>query len=75
MNMLYGTAWVWRSMAGLEPAARLGKSPAQIVYKWAMDLGMLPLTGTTQPEHMREVLKTHELTLTADEIRGIEAIS
>jgi diketogulonate reductase-like aldo/keto reductase len=35
---------------------------------------MLPLTGTSDPVHMTEDLASRRLTLTADEVRAIEAI-
>jgi diketogulonate reductase-like aldo/keto reductase len=48
-------------------AARHGKTAAQVVFRFARQLGMLPLTGTRSPQHMREdlaidvVLERHEL--------------
>lgn len=35
---------------------RMGRTPAQVVFRFAQQLGMLPLTGTTDPTHMREDL-------------------
>src|SRR5205085_2850067 len=34
-------------------AARLGATPAQVVFAFALRCGMVPLTGTTSAEHMR----------------------
>jgi diketogulonate reductase-like aldo/keto reductase len=39
-----------------------------------MDVGMVPLTGTTNPEHMRADLAVDEIRLTPDEVRLIERI-
>ncbi|HTR51796.1 MAG TPA: aldo/keto reductase [Kofleriaceae bacterium] len=39
-------------------AAHHGATPAQIVFRFAQQLGMLPLTGTRDPVHMREDLAT-----------------
>lgn len=39
-------------------AARHGKTPAQIIFRFARQVGMIPLTGTTSPQHMREDLAT-----------------
>ncbi len=36
--------------------ARTGRTPAQVVFRFAIQTGMLPLTGTTDPQHMREDL-------------------
>lgn len=37
-------------------AARHGKTAAQIVFRFARQVGMLPLTGTSSPAHMRDDL-------------------
>jgi diketogulonate reductase-like aldo/keto reductase len=55
-------------------AGRLGASPAQVVFGFAMEVGMLPLTGTTSQQHMREDLQAEQLTLQSEEIRLIETI-
>jgi diketogulonate reductase-like aldo/keto reductase len=34
-------------------AARTGRSPAELVFRFAVAVGMLPLTGTSSAEHMR----------------------
>lgn len=44
----------------------------QIVFRFAMQLGMICLTGTTNPQHMREDLAAVELELTEDEMATIE---
>ncbi len=56
-------------------AARLGATPAQVVLRFAVEVGMLPLTGTTDPEHMRQDLAITGFALTADEVRAIEAVA
>jgi diketogulonate reductase-like aldo/keto reductase len=55
-------------------ARRLGASPAQIIFRFAMQIGMLPLTGTTSQQHMKEDLQVEQLTLSTDEIQRIETI-
>lgn len=47
---------------------------AQIVFRFAMQIGMLPLTGTTNRQHMEEDLQCERFTLTPDEVRQIEMI-
>jgi diketogulonate reductase-like aldo/keto reductase len=42
-------------------AARRSMTPSQVVFRFALDVGMLPLTGTTDPAHMREDLVVAEL--------------
>jgi diketogulonate reductase-like aldo/keto reductase len=53
-------------------ARRHGRTPEQIVLRFAQQLGMLPLTGTTDPAHMRQDLAIAEFTLAPDEVAQIE---
>ena len=56
-------------------AARLGATRPQVVFRFAQAVGMLPLTGTADPEHMTQDLASRELALTADEVRAIESVA
>ncbi len=47
-------------------------TPAQVIFAFARSVGMLPLTGTTSEEHMREDLSACELRLPAEAVREIE---
>lgn len=49
-------------------ARRLKATPAQVVFRFAVSLGILPLTGTTDPRHMREDLEALALEPTAAEL-------
>jgi diketogulonate reductase-like aldo/keto reductase len=55
-------------------AARTGRTPAQVVFRFALALGMLPLTGTSSPEHMREDLDVTSFELSAAEVAAIERV-
>jgi diketogulonate reductase-like aldo/keto reductase len=55
-------------------ATRLGTGPAQVIFAFAVQVGMLPLTGTSNPMHMKEDLEAIPLTLTTEEIHRIETI-
>jgi diketogulonate reductase-like aldo/keto reductase len=55
-------------------ATRYKAGSAQIVFRFAMQIGMLPLTGTTDPQHMKEDLAVRQFTLTPDEVQRIETI-
>src|SRR5262247_1371492 len=55
-------------------ARRHGKTIAQLVFRFAQQVGMLPLTGTTDPRHMREDLASSTFDLGEDELREIEAV-
>jgi len=56
-------------------AKRLGTGSAQIIFRFAMHIGMLPLTGTTNPQHMKEDLQAEQLALSPEDIRRIETIA
>jgi diketogulonate reductase-like aldo/keto reductase len=56
-------------------AARTNATPAQVVFRFAQAIGMLPLTGTTSAEHMKQDLASRDLKLTADDVRAIEPLA
>jgi diketogulonate reductase-like aldo/keto reductase len=56
-------------------AAREHATPAQVVFRFARAVGMLPLTGTSDSEHMVQDRASHALTLSPDEVRTIESLS
>lgn len=55
--------------------ARLEATPAQVVFAFARAVGMLPLTGTSDAEHMRQDLASLALQLSPDEVRAIESLA
>ncbi len=52
--------------------ARTRKSPAQVIFRFALEVGMIPLTGTSSPAHMREDLAAFDFALEPSEVRAIE---
>lgn len=56
-------------------AARLGATPAQVVFRFARAIGILPLTGTTDPEHMRQDLAALDLPLDPAEVQALESLA
>lgn len=56
-------------------AARLGATVAQVVFAFARSVGMIPLTGTSSVEHMRQDLDSTGLTLTSEETGLIEGLA
>jgi diketogulonate reductase-like aldo/keto reductase len=60
-------------VAGL--AEQLNASPAQIVFAFARQVGILPLTGTTSAEHMKQDLASRSLELPMEAVNAIEAIA
>jgi diketogulonate reductase-like aldo/keto reductase len=55
-------------------AKRLGATLPQVIFRFAMQIGMLPLTGTTSPQHMKEDLQADQFELSDEEIQRIETI-
>jgi diketogulonate reductase-like aldo/keto reductase len=43
--------------------------------RFALALGILPLTGTSNAEHMKQDLASRSLTLSAEEVQAIESLS
>lgn len=56
-------------------AKRLETSPAQVIFRFAMQIGMLPLTGTTSEQHMKADLQAEQLALLPEEIQLIDTIT
>ena len=63
-----------RSARFREIVARVGRTPAQVVFRFARQIGMLPLTGTTDAEHMREDLAIDDFVLSDADMAAIEHI-
>lgn len=55
-------------------ARRLEKTPAQVVFRYAIQIGMVPLTGTSNEQHMKEDLQANDFELTADDLSVIDTI-
>jgi len=56
-------------------AARGKVGAPQVVFRFAQAVGMLPLTGTSSAEHMRQDLEGHALSLSDDEAGAIESLA
>ncbi|MEP7153659.1 MAG: aldo/keto reductase [Nitrospira sp.] len=55
-------------------AAKYGMGLAQLVFRFAMQIGMLPLTGTTNPQHMTEDLQSDRFTIAPEDLQRLETI-
>ena len=74
-SLLTANRVVLRSPAVQQIAARYARTPAQIVFRFALDVGMIPLTGTTTAEHMKTDLGVFDFQLQPDEITKIEHLA
>lgn len=56
-------------------AQREKAGPAQVIFRFAQQIGMLPLTGTTNEQHMKADLAAEQLNLSAEEVAHIEMMA
>lgn len=74
-SLLTANPFVLSDSAVLDIARRLQATPEQVVFRFAMQVGMIPLTGTTDSEHMRLDLQAAKLELTSAEVDYIERMA
>jgi diketogulonate reductase-like aldo/keto reductase len=55
-------------------ARRYGVEPQQVIFRFAMQAGMVPLTGTTSLQHMKDDLRVYGFSLTPEEVEFIESM-
>jgi diketogulonate reductase-like aldo/keto reductase len=56
-------------------ATKHQRSVSQVVFRFAIESGMIPLTGTTKVEHMQEDLRALDFRLGVEELRTIESVA
>jgi diketogulonate reductase-like aldo/keto reductase len=56
-------------------ATKSNATPAQIVFAFARAMGMLPLTGTSDAEHMKQDLAALDHVLSTDAVQAIESLA
>ena len=56
-------------------AARHGRTVVQVAFRFALQVGMVPLTGTTDPDHMRSDLDAFDFALEPEEVGRIERLT
>jgi diketogulonate reductase-like aldo/keto reductase len=72
-SLLTANRDVLKHAAVTRVARRLGATPAQVVFRFALELGMLPLTGTSSAAHGSEDLAVYDLPpLTPEELSLLE---
>jgi 2,5-diketo-D-gluconate reductase A len=55
-------------------ARRRSKTPAQIVLRWHVQLGLIPIPKTSKPARMAENLDVFDFELTEDEMNELESL-
>ncbi len=56
-------------------ARRHGRTVSQVVFRFALDVGMIPLTGTTNADHMKADLEVLDFRLDPEEVEQIEKLA
>ena len=73
-SLLTANPYVLQHPQVIAIARRLGVGTPQVIFRFAMQAGMVPLTGTTSLEHMKQDLTVSDIELTAEEVKLIESI-
>ena len=73
-SLLTANPQLFREPDMIKLARRHQKTVAQVIFRFAQQVGMLPLTGTTDGSHMREDLGSSTFQLAEDEVRLIEGL-
>ena len=74
-SLLTANVDVLRHSAIATLAAERNAMPAQIVFAFARSVGMVPLTGTSSADHMKQDLASREITLLPDAVQMIESLA
>ncbi len=59
----------------LELARRRGRSPAQVVLRWNLQRGLVPLPSSADPGHIAENLRALELELDPAEMAAVDSLA
>ena len=57
-----------------EIARAKGRAPAQVILRWLMDMGVIPVVSGTRPEHMKQNLDVFDFELDPSEREAIDAL-
>jgi diketogulonate reductase-like aldo/keto reductase len=74
-SLLTANVPVLRHPPILSIARKLGVEPPQVIFRYAMQAGMAPITGTTSEQHMREDLEVYRIALSEAEVSFIDTVS
>jgi diketogulonate reductase-like aldo/keto reductase len=72
-SLLTANAQVFRQPIVKRLVQQYDTTPAQLIFRFAKQIGMWPLTGTTNPEHMREDLDSFSEPLSEPDLEALES--
>ncbi len=73
-SLLAARGRLGRDQRFVEITERHSKTPAQIIFRFALEVGMIPLTGTTDREHMEQDLQVFNFELPVEDVQVIERL-
>lgn len=71
-SLLTANTYLFQNSKIKKIAREKGMTIPQVIFRFALHVGILPLTGTTDKQHMKEDLKIFDYELTKEEVREIE---
>jgi diketogulonate reductase-like aldo/keto reductase len=74
-SLLTANQGLLRQPAFVDLVTRVKRSAAQVVFRFARQLGMIRLTGTTDPAHMQEDLACDDFDLSSDDVELLERLA
>lgn len=72
-SLLTANTYVLASARTAALSSKYGKSATQIVFKFSRQIGMVPMTGTSDAGHMKEDLDIDDFSLEDSELRMLES--
>ncbi|MHC4269718.1 MAG: aldo/keto reductase family protein [Planctomycetota bacterium] len=73
-SLLTANPFVWQNPKVMKIARELVRTPEQVVFRFTIQTGILPLTGTTNEQHMKEDLQVIDFELNNEDLNLIGAI-
>jgi 2,5-diketo-D-gluconate reductase A len=58
-----------------ELAQRYGRTPAQILLRWHIELGVVPVPKSEDPQRLRENIAVFDFTLTPEDVARLSALN
>ena len=74
-SLLTANPEVLRQPPFVDVASQLNATPAQVIFAFARAVGMLPLTGTSNADHLKQDLASLDLKLPEELVKAIESIA
>lgn len=74
-SLLTANTFLFQNNKVKKIARQKGMTVAQVLFRFALHVGIIPLTGTTDKQHMKEDLRIFDYELTKEEVQAIETIA